>query len=63
MYLPGTNWGKPIYNDFQKIINNVSIYSWNINGTNATIKKGKLQEFFKDADPDIVCFNEIKTDP
>ena len=45
------------------MFNNISIYSWNINGTNATIKKGKLQEFFKDADPDIVCFNEIKTDP
>lgn len=40
----------------------VSIYSWNVNGINAILKKGKFQEFMNDAKPDIVCLNETKTD-
>ena len=35
---------------------------WNINGLNSVINKGSLQDFLKKANPDIVCFNEIKTD-
>ena len=39
---PGTKWGKPKYDSFKELDNKVSIWSWNINGTNATIEKGKL---------------------
>ena len=40
----------------------ISIYSWNVNGINATLSKGKFQEFMADAKPDIICLNESKTD-
>ena len=38
----------------------ISIYSWNVNGLNATVSKGKFQEFMADAKPDIICLNESK---
>ena len=40
----------------------VDIWSWNINGLNATLEKGNLQEFLKKNDPTVVCFNESKCD-
>ena len=40
----------------------LSIWSWNINGVNAGLTKGTLQKFIKEADPDILCLNETKTD-
>ena len=40
----------------------ISIYHWNVNGINPVLEKGKFQEFVKDADPDIICLNETKTD-
>jgi exodeoxyribonuclease III len=40
----------------------VSIWHWNINGLNAILERGDLQEFLKKADPTIICFNEIKVD-
>jgi len=33
-----------------------------VNGINATIEKKMLQEFLKDAGPDVVCLNETKCD-
>lgn len=64
----------PLY-DFPKSLNNihehtdegfkdgkVNIWHWNINGVNAVLTKGSLQHFFDKANPDIVCFNEIKID-
>jgi len=41
----------------------LKIWAWNINGLNSVMSKGTLAEFLKKTDPDIVCFNEIKTDP
>jgi len=40
----------------------VSIWSWNVNGIRATISSGKLLEFIKDVDPDVLCLNETKAD-
>jgi exonuclease III len=40
----------------------VNIWHWNINGLNAVLTKGSLQEFFDNANPDILCLNEIKID-
>lgn len=38
------------------------IYSWNVNGFNAVIKKKDFQEFLSATDPDILCLNETKMD-
>lgn len=40
----------------------MKIYSWNINGIRAVIKKGEFQKFFEDHKPDIVCFQETKAE-
>lgn len=40
----------------------MKIYSWNINGIRAVIKKGELQKFIAEHDPDILCFNETKAE-
>lgn len=40
----------------------VNIWHWNVNGINAVLTKGSLQHFLDRANPDIVCFNEIKID-
>ena len=39
-----------------------SIYSWNIAGS-TVFEKGIIQEFMDAVKPDILCLNEIKTDP
>lgn len=36
------------------------IYSWNVNGIRAVIRKGALQEFMAKHQPDIVCLQETK---
>lgn len=41
----------------------MKIYSWNINGLRAVVKKGALQEFISSEQPDIVCFQETKAKP
>jgi exonuclease III len=33
---------------------------WNINGVNAVLTKGVLQDFLDQTNPDILCFNETK---
>ncbi len=36
------------------------IYSWNVNGIRAVIKKGELQKFMAKYQPDILCLQETK---
>ena len=36
------------------------LYSWNVNGIRATIKKGAFQSFIADFKPDILCLQETK---
>jgi exodeoxyribonuclease III len=38
----------------------IKIYSWNVNGIRAVIKKGELQKFFASEQPDIICLQETK---
>ncbi|MBR3256994.1 exodeoxyribonuclease III [Candidatus Saccharibacteria bacterium] len=38
----------------------LSLYSWNINGLRAVLKKGNLQDFIEKESPDILCLQEIK---
>jgi exodeoxyribonuclease-3 len=37
-----------------------TLYSWNVNGIRAVIKKGEFQKFIKKYDPDILCLQETK---
>ena len=38
----------------------MKIYSWNVNGIRAVIKKGEFQKFIAKHDPDILCLQETK---
>lgn len=38
----------------------MKIFSWNVNGIRAVIKKGELQGFIKKYNPDIICLQETK---
>lgn len=38
----------------------MKIYSWNVNGIRAVDKKGELDNFFTQYDPDILCIQETK---
>ncbi len=38
----------------------MKIYSWNVNGLRAVIKKGDFERFIKEHDPDILCIQETK---
>ena len=38
----------------------LKIYSWNVNGIRAAIRKGALQDFIAKHKPDIVCLQETK---
>lgn len=38
----------------------VKIYSWNVNGIRAVIKKDALQPFVDEQQPDIICLQEVK---
>ena len=38
----------------------MKLYSWNVNGLRAVLKKGALQDFIEKCDPDILCLQETK---
>ena len=38
----------------------MKIYSWNVNGIRAVLRKGDLQRFLEAHDPDILCLQETK---
>src|ERR1044071_6297347 len=38
----------------------MKIYSWNVNGIRAVVKKGALQDFIAKHQPDILCLQETK---
>ena len=41
----------------------MKIYSWNVNGLRAVIRKGALQDFIAKEAPDILCIQETKAKP
>jgi exodeoxyribonuclease III len=45
-----------IYTNFMKL------YSWNVNGIRAVVKKGTFQEFIAKHQPDILCLQETKAE-
>ncbi len=40
----------------------MKIYSWNVNGIRAVLKRGDLQSFISTHDPDILCLQETKAE-
>jgi exodeoxyribonuclease-3 len=40
----------------------MKIYSWNVNGIRAVLKKGTFQKFLAEHQPDILCLQETKAD-
>jgi exodeoxyribonuclease-3 len=43
-------------------VSSLKIYSWNVNGIRAVVKKGTFQEFIKTHQPDILCLQETKAE-
>ena len=41
----------------------MKIFSWNINGLRAILRKGALQTFLSQENPDVLCLQEIKCKP
>ncbi|MBQ9180700.1 exodeoxyribonuclease III [Candidatus Saccharibacteria bacterium] len=39
------------------------LFSWNVNGIRAVLKKGALQDFLAKYQPDVLCLQEIKARP
>lgn len=40
----------------------MKLYSWNVNGIRAVLRKGDFQKFITEHDPDILCLQETKAD-
>jgi exodeoxyribonuclease-3 len=40
----------------------MKIYSWNVNGIRAVLKKGDFQRFVERHTPDILCLQETKAE-
>lgn len=40
----------------------MKIFSWNVNGIRAVVKKGALQDFVQRYDPDVLCLQETKAE-
>ena len=40
----------------------MKIYSWNVNGIRAVVKKGAFAEFIIKYEPDILCLQETKAE-
>jgi len=40
----------------------MKLVSWNVNGIRAVVKKGALQQFIKEHQPDILCLQETKAE-
>ena len=38
----------------------MKLYSWNVNGIRAVLKKGSFQQFMEEHKPDILCLQEVK---
>lgn len=40
----------------------MKLYSWNVNGIRAVVRKGEIQKFLTDHQPDILCLQETKAE-
>lgn len=41
----------------------MKLFSWNVNGIRAVLKKGELQKFMETEQPDVLCLQETKAQP
>lgn len=48
--MPNSNTGQKVYN----------IFSWNVNGLRAVLRKGEFQKFVEKYHPDLICLQETK---
>ena len=39
---------------------NLKLYSWNVNGIRANLKRGSFNNFLSSEDPDIICLQETR---
>ncbi|TAH31872.1 exodeoxyribonuclease III [Candidatus Saccharibacteria bacterium] len=44
------------------ILEHMKLYSWNVNGIRAVVRKGELQTFLSEQQPDILCLQETKAE-
>ena len=54
---------RPSRNVTSKEEDMLNLFSWNVNGLRAVIRKGALQKFLNEYHPDILCLQEIKAKP
>ena len=54
---------RPLKNATSNEVNMLRIFSWNVNGIRAVLRKGELQKFIEKYQPDILCLQEIKARP
>lgn len=54
------HYGGRVCEKFCEGFDKMKIFSWNVNGLRAVLKKGALQSFIKEYDPDILCLQETK---
>jgi len=47
---------------FSGILGYMKLYSWNVNGIRAVLKKGSFMAFIAEHDPDILCLQETKAE-
>jgi len=45
------------------VANTIKLFSWNVNGLRAVLRKEALQKFIEEQKPDILCLQEIKCKP
>lgn len=45
------------------MVDTIKLYSWNVNGLRAVLRKGELQKFLETEKPDVLCLQEIKCKP
>jgi exodeoxyribonuclease-3 len=55
--------GWPDLNPNLRYNNSMKLYSWNVNGIRAVIRKESLAPFIKSEQPDILCLQETKAQP
>lgn len=47
---------------FLRYTNDMKLYSWNVNGIRAVVRKGTFQTFMAEHQPDILCLQETKAE-
>ena len=53
---------KPLKSEILTVAD-IKLFSWNVNGLRAVLRKGALQKFLSEQQPDILCLQEIKCKP